>query len=137
VEGQRAEVAQQAATKAALSKLDRVKEDIHARAEALGREADAEEDKVRVPPPVGRLLIPGDATRELPAASSCCRWYTAGGPWQCAAPNADGIQLANSGSVQRHILTLKACDTAGAADQVQHGGCGCGYRCTECRARPR
>ena len=49
VEGQRAEVAQQAATKAALSKLDRVKEDIHARAEALGREADVEEDKVRVP----------------------------------------------------------------------------------------
>ena len=48
MEGQRAEVAQQAATKAALSKLDRVKEDIHARAEALGREADAEEDKVRV-----------------------------------------------------------------------------------------
>jgi hypothetical protein len=48
VEGQRVEVAQQAATKAALSKLDRVKEDINARAEALGREADAEENKVRV-----------------------------------------------------------------------------------------
>ena len=49
VEGQRAEVAQQAATRAALSKLDRVKEDINARAEALGRDADAEEDRVRVP----------------------------------------------------------------------------------------
>lgn len=40
------EVAQQAATKAALSKLDKVREDISGRADALGREADAEEDKV-------------------------------------------------------------------------------------------
>jgi hypothetical protein len=54
VEWQRAEVAQQAATRAALSKLDRVKEDINARAEALGRDADAEEDKVGVALPTSR-----------------------------------------------------------------------------------
>lgn len=46
VEGQRVEVAQQAATKAALSKLDKVRNDITSRAEALGQEADAEEDRV-------------------------------------------------------------------------------------------
>lgn len=46
VEGQRAEVAQQAAVRTAMSKLDKVREDQASRAEALGREADAEEDKV-------------------------------------------------------------------------------------------
>ncbi len=46
VEGQRAEVAQAAATNAVLSKLDKVRIDQAARAEALGREADAEEDQV-------------------------------------------------------------------------------------------
>lgn len=45
VEDQRAEVAQQAAVRTVMSKLDKVREDQAARAEALGREADAEEDK--------------------------------------------------------------------------------------------
>lgn len=71
VEGQRADVQQAQAKRAVLSKLDKTRADQEARAEALGREADLEEDQACVSltksphPPFLHALGPRDASKSL------------------------------------------------------------------------